>query len=109
MEFSEYQKKSRKTAIYPNLGNNYVYPLLGLAGETGEIFEKFKKLIRDNNGVISNEFKEAITLELGDILWYVSNLCSELKISLEEVAKKNLEKLFARKKRGKLHGSGDYR
>ncbi|MCS6961396.1 MAG: nucleoside triphosphate pyrophosphohydrolase family protein [Deltaproteobacteria bacterium] len=109
MEFHEYQKKSRKTAIYPNIGKNYVYPLLGLAGETGEIFEKFKKLIRDNGGVMSREFKEAITLELGDILWYLSNLCSELKISLDEVAKKNLEKLLSRKERGKLRGSGDNR
>lgn len=46
MDFNEYQKKARKTAIYPNIGKNYIYPALGLGGESGEVLEKIKKLIR---------------------------------------------------------------
>jgi len=109
MEFDEYQKESRKTAIYPNKGKNIIYPTLGLVGEAGEVAEKVKKLIRDKNGKIDEEFKESIKKELGDVLWYLAQLCTELGFSLNDVAKTNLEKLFSRMKRGKLHGSGDDR
>lgn len=109
MEFEEYQKKSRETAIYPNKGKNFVYPVLGLLGEAGEVAEKIKKLIRDKEGKIDDEFREKIKKELGDVLWYIAQLCTELNISLDDVAKSNLEKLFSRMKRGKLHGSGDER
>ncbi len=109
LTFSEYQKESRKTAVYPNAGNNFIYPTLGLAGEAGEVAEKIKKVIRDKNGVIDEETKEKIAKELGDVLWYVAQLCTELGLSMEEVARKNLEKLFSRKERGVLHGEGDER
>jgi len=109
MKFDEYQRLSRKTAIYPQKGKNFIYPTLGLAGETGEVVEKIKKVIRDKKGKISSQQKEEISKELGDVLWYVANLATELNLSLEEIAKKNLEKLFSRKKRGKLHGKGDNR
>ncbi|MCS6893528.1 MAG: nucleoside triphosphate pyrophosphohydrolase family protein [Deltaproteobacteria bacterium] len=109
MEFKEYQKLSRKTAIYPDKGKNWIYPLLGLAGETGEVLEKFKKMIRDNRGEMDEQFKRSLALELGDILWYLSNLCTELKLDLEKIAKSNLEKLIERKKKGKIKGSGDFR
>ena len=104
-----YQKFARETAIYPDLGNNYVYPVLGLTGESGEVAEKFKKLIRDKGGVVDQEFKDVVKKELGDVLWYISNICSELNIELEHVAGDNIMKLFSRKDRGKLHGSGDNR
>ena len=109
MEFSEYQKQSRKTAIYPKIGFSYVYPAFGLAGETGEVLEKIKKIFRDKNGIIDQETKESLEKEFGDILWYISNLCHELNIDLNEVAEKNLKKLFDRQKREMLHGSGDNR
>jgi len=109
MTFKEYQKLARKTAIYPKIGRNFIYPLLGLAGETGEVFEKFKKLFRDRKGKIDKNFLNLIELELGDILWYLANLCSELGINLEEVAKKNIEKIRDRKKRNKIKGEGDLR
>jgi NTP pyrophosphatase (non-canonical NTP hydrolase) len=109
MNFKEYQKKSRKTAIYPNADNNFIYPTLGLAGEAGEVAEKIKKVIRDKNGVIDDEKKKEIEKELGDVLWYVSQLASELGLSLEEVADKNIEKLYSRMDRGKLGGDGDNR
>jgi NTP pyrophosphatase (non-canonical NTP hydrolase) len=109
MDFKEYQKKSRKTAVYPNAGNNFVYPVLGLTGESGEVADKIKKVIRDKNGIISKETKEELKKELGDVLWYVSQIASELKIPLNDIAEKNIEKLYSRMKRGRLGGSGDNR
>lgn len=109
MEFGEYQKKSRKTALYPNAGNNFIYPTIGLAGETGEVSEKIKKVIRDKGGIIDDETKDMIEKELGDVLWYVSQIAAELELSLDKIAEKNIEKLFSRMERGKLHGSGDNR
>jgi NTP pyrophosphatase (non-canonical NTP hydrolase) len=109
MNFQEYQEKSRKTAIYPEVGNNFIYPSLGLCGETGEVAEKMKKVIRDDGGIVSNEKKEEIKKELGDVLWYVSQLASELNLSLDDVAESNLKKLYDRMERNKLSGSGDNR
>lgn len=109
MTFEEYQAESRKTAIYPNKDNNFIYPTLGLAGEAGEVAEKVKKVLRDGNGEVSLEKKEEIKKELGDVLWYIANLSKELGLSLEDVAQGNLEKLRSRQERGELHGSGDNR
>lgn len=109
MNFNEYQEKSRKTAFYPNMGDNYIYPTLGLAGEAGEVAEKIKKVIRDDGGVISDEKKVEMVKELGDVLWYVAQIASELGLKLDEVAEKNIEKLDSRMARGKLGGSGDNR
>jgi len=109
MDFNEYQKKSRKTAIYPNVGKNYIYPTLGLSGEAGEVAEKIKKVIRDKKGKIDGETREAIKKELGDVLWYISQMASELNLSLDDIAESNIDKLFSRMKRNKLKGSGDDR
>jgi NTP pyrophosphatase (non-canonical NTP hydrolase) len=109
MNFKEYQILSRKTAIYPNKGRNLSYPALGLCGESGEVAEKVKKLLRDKKGKLDSEAKKEIVKELGDVLWYLSALSSELKINLEEVAKININKLSNRKKKNKIQGSGDNR
>lgn len=109
MTFSEYQLESRKTAVYPGSGKNFIYPTLGLCGEAGEVAEKIKKVIRDSGGYISNEKKLEIKKELGDVLWYLSQLATELDLELEEVAWNNLEKLFSRLERNKLAGDGDNR
>lgn len=109
MDFNFYQKKSRKTAIYPKRGKNFVYPTLGLAGESGEVAEKIKKILRDHGGKINKEHKQEISKELGDVLWYVAQIASELKLDLSQVAENNLEKLFSRYKRNKIKGSGDNR
>lgn len=109
MDFEEYQKQSRKTAIYPNINDNYIYPTLGLVGEAGEIAEKVKKIMRDDGGVITEEKKQELSKELGDVLWYVSQLASEFELSLEDVANLNIEKIRSRKQRGKIHGDGDNR
>jgi len=109
MTFEEYQNKSRKTAIYPNIGENFIYPVLGLTGEAGEVAEKIKKVLRDKNGIISEETRVELKKELGDVLWYLSQLASELKISLDDVAEFNIEKLYSRMERSKLSGEGDNR
>ncbi len=109
MNFDDYQKQSRQTAIYPNLGKNFVYPTLGLAGESGEVAEKIKKVLRDKNGRFNPSQKEEIKKELGDVLWYLAQLASELDLSLNDVAQTNLEKLRSRQERNALHGDGDNR
>lgn len=109
MDFNEYQKKSRKTAVYPDAGNNFVYPTLGLSGEAGEVAEKIKKVIRDKGGKIDQETKEMIKKELGDVLWYVAQLATELGLTIDEIAEHNIEKLYSRLERGKLGGDGDNR
>lgn len=110
LDFSTYQQQAMTTAVYPNRGEgNFVYPALGLAGETGEICEKLKKAIRDEDGKISAERKMLLAKELGDVLWYVATLATELGLDLGEIATGNLAKLAARKQAGKIHGSGDLR
>ena len=83
--------------------------VFGLMGESGEVAEKFKKLIRDKKGVISDEDKVEIIKELGDILWYINSVSHLLGSSLEEVAEKNLDKVLSRKQRDKIQSSGDNR
>ena len=109
MNFKEYQKKSRETVIYPNKDNNFVYPTLGLAGEAGEVANKIKKFLRDNQGIVSEENKQEVKKELGDVLWYVAQLATELGLSLDGIAEANIEKIMLRKKNGELSGSGDNR
>lgn len=110
VSFAEYQDTARSTAIYTTTpSNKIVYPALGLAGETGEVCEKVKKVLRDSGGVFSEEKKAEIKKELGDVLWYISNLASDLDLKLEDIARANLEKLLSRKERGVLQGSGDNR
>lgn len=109
MTFDEYQKQSKETAIYPNVGSNYIYPTLGLCGETGEVAEKIKKVLRDGKGAFTVEGLSDLKKEIGDILWYVAQLSTELRLSLDQIAEENIQKLQSRKDRKVLHGSGDNR
>jgi NTP pyrophosphatase (non-canonical NTP hydrolase) len=109
VDLSDYQTRSRVTAVYPGAGENLIYPTLGLAGEAGEVAEKVKKLIRDDAGVLSEERRAAIAKELGDVLWYVAQVATEAGLDLDEVAAANLSKLLSRAERGVLQGSGDDR
>jgi NTP pyrophosphatase (non-canonical NTP hydrolase) len=108
MDLSEYQRLSRRTAEYPHAAW-LAYPALGLAGEAGEVAEHAKKAIRDDAGQVSEERRAAMAKELGDVLWYVAQLASELKLDLDEIAQANLDKLLSRQQRGMLSGSGDDR
>jgi NTP pyrophosphatase (non-canonical NTP hydrolase) len=109
MELNTYQEKARGTAIYPNMGNEFTYPALGLVGEAGEIANKLKKVIRDNNGELTTEVKKSVSYEIGDCLWYIAQLATEMGVDLNRVAQDNLDKLYSRKERGTLTGNGDNR
>ena len=100
MTFDEYQVKAKQTAIYDH---PIIYPTLGLCGESGEVAEKVKKHLRD--GTSLDELKK----ELGDVLWYLASIASDLNISLNDIALTNVEKLQARMERGKIGGDGDNR
>ncbi|MCL4344078.1 MAG: nucleoside triphosphate pyrophosphohydrolase family protein [Nitrososphaerota archaeon] len=104
MNFNEYQKLAHLTAVYPSNSAKY-YLTLGLTGEAGEVANKIKKEIRDNEPVNKDEIKG----ELGDVLWYLSELALTYGIGLDDVARSNIEKLQDRKRRGALRGSGDHR
>lgn len=108
MNFADYQIRTLKTAVYPKQ-YAIMYPSLGLAGETGELLNKLKKIYRDSEGEFSDEAIDALSDELGDVLWYVASLCNDLGISLEQVAIDNVIKLQRRLERGTLKGSGDNR
>lgn len=108
MELSEYQQLARRTAQYPR-DAWLAYPALGLAGEAGEVAEHAKKAIRDDEGNVSEARREAMAKELGDVLWYVAQLATELGLDLDQIAQGNLEKLLSRQRRGVLAGSGDDR
>jgi NTP pyrophosphatase (non-canonical NTP hydrolase) len=107
--FALYQQESRKTWSLVHTDHPIVYPTLGLANEVGEVAGKIKKIFRDKNGRISEEDRQALKQELGDVLWYFTQICTELDLTLEEVAAANLEKLFSRLERNQLHGDGDNR
>lgn len=106
MLINDYQRAANETAIYPR---GLDYPILGLAGEAGEICNKYKKVLRDNDGVISEDQEAELAKELGDVLWYVAQIATELNVDLDTVALVNLNKLNDRKGRGVLGGSGDNR
>ena len=109
MDFNDYQTKSRKTAGYPAIGHPIIYPTLGLVNEAGEVAGKIKKVFRDKDGQISEETREALKAELGDVLWYLAQVSTELDLSLDEIAEHNIAKLYDRLERGKIKGDGDYR
>ena len=136
MDLSVYQQKASSTAVYPtimelvvkalasqgddklavgvkqaleltDLNSNPYYALLGLTGEAGELANKIKKVMRDSGGVISEKTSDSIKGELGDVMWYVAALATEMGFDLSEVAQSNLDKLSSRKEKGTLLGDGD--
>lgn len=107
--FDAYQRQSRKTWTLVHTNHPIVYPTLGLVNEAGELAGKVKKIFRDKGGQISPADREALKYELGDVLWYLAQIATELDLSLQEVAEANLEKLFSRLERGAIRGEGDYR
>ena len=109
INFDLYQENSRKTWSLVHTDHPIVYPTLGLVNEAGEVAGKIKKIFRDKDGVISEADGEALKSELGDVLWYLTQICTELDLSLEEVASQNITKLFDRLERGVISGEGDVR
>jgi NTP pyrophosphatase (non-canonical NTP hydrolase) len=109
MAFGDYQQAAARTGGSVPMDHPIVYPTLGLTNEAGEVAGKVKKIFRDRGGVVTDADREALTLELGDVLWYLAELCTCLGISLDDVAAANLEKLEGRAARGTLAGDGDHR
>ena len=111
MTLNEYQNQALQTAIFPQRGEypGLMYLGLGLTGESGEITDHIKKGFRYYNAEILPARKKLMRAELGDVLWYVAVLASELGFTLDEVAKYNTAKLMDRMQRGVLGGSGDNR
>jgi NTP pyrophosphatase (non-canonical NTP hydrolase) len=108
-KYGSYQEQSRKTYSDIETNDPIVYPTLGLVNEAGEVAGKIKKIFRDRDGEISDDDREALKGELGDVLWYLTQICTNLGLTLEEVAEANLDKLFSRLERGQIHGDGDHR
>ena len=110
LTLNEYQEIASKTAIYPGKGNimGLVYTGLGL-GEAGEVQNKIKKILRDDNNIITEEKRIEIAKELGGNLWYISQCAKELGYTLDEIGNMNLDELKSRMNRGTIHGSGDNR
>ncbi len=111
MDFDEYQKQASQTATFNKDDADYIrmYLSMGLAGESGEVVEKVKHVIRDVNGVLTDEKREEIKKEIGDVLWYLSQLSRVLGISFQEAAELNITKILDRQKRGVLKSEGDNR
>lgn len=111
MDLDEYQKQA--SAFDKTTNEDRVYSLMylsmGLAGETGEVVEKMKKIIRNENAEVSDDARELFKKELGDVLWYLSQMAKAFNIPFNVVAQANLEKLADREARGVLKGEGDVR
>lgn len=107
--FRDYQRESRKTWNVIRMDHPIVYPTMGLVNEAGELAGKIKKIFRDKDGQIDDADREALKGELGDCLWYLTQICTELDLTLDEVAGANLDKLFSRLERGAIGGEGDDR
>lgn len=150
LNFNTYDQFVRKLAVYPPEVEG-LYPLIGLAGETGELIEKIlpnifnpilssrmlligihlsniadagialEKLKKDlrKNGLVEDEKvipitvtedqREGIKKELGDILWYMAATAQAFGFSIQDVAQTNMDKLNSRLERGVVKGSGDNR
>lgn len=111
MTLNDYQSAAATTRTPETYdeGKPVIYPTLGLTGESGEVADKVKKVLRDNHGEFTPDVVRDIALELGDVLWYVSQVAADLGYSLDEIARMNLDKLSARAKNNKIHGNGDHR
>ena len=107
MTLNEYQEKAIKEAFYEK--DDITYNALGITGEAGEIADHVKKMLRDDNGILTPERREILKKELGDVLWYIANMARRLGVTLDEVGEANIKKIQDRKNRGVQHGSGDNR
>lgn len=109
MDCDDYQRAALRTARDKDAPDEFMHLVLGLVGESGEIAEKVKKLIRDRNSDLARLDRDDIAAELGDVLWYVAVLANFLGYSLDDVAQKNIDKLADRQRRAVIGGSGDNR
>lgn len=111
MNLKLYQGLARDTAIYSkgSKERDIDYVVLGLCGESGEVANKVKKISRDDNNEITSKIRQEIKKELGDVLWYLSNVAYEFDLLLDDIAEDNIKKLKSRKDRDVISGDGDNR
>jgi NTP pyrophosphatase (non-canonical NTP hydrolase) len=99
MELNAYQQAAQKTDRVPVSrtempGVNLIVPLLGLAGEAGELLSEYKKHLRDGESHLF--FRDRISEELGDLLWYIANVAEKFDLQLDHIAEENLRKTYDR-------------
>jgi NTP pyrophosphatase (non-canonical NTP hydrolase) len=110
MTFDEYQERALDTAInHPDPLMNKTIWAMGVAGEAGEVLEKWKKIVAYKDGKLSDEDKVEVGKELADVVWYIAVMAHSLGLSFDELMQQNLEKLQSRKQRGVQKGAGDNR
>ena len=113
MKFDEYQERAKKydlSEVSTDLKSvGFIEKVLGLVGEAGETADKIKKILRDKDGVVSDDDRDLIVKELGDTLWYIASIARYLEVPMSEVAEVNLSKLESRYQRNQIHGEGDKR
>lgn len=107
MDLNKYQKEAAKTAFYEH--DDIAYCALGITGESGEIADHVKKMLRDDAGILTDERRENLKKELGDVLWYLSRMAGKLGYTLDDIAIANIQKIKDRLSRNVQHGSGDNR
>ena len=109
MKCDDYQRAALRTARAKDAPDEFLHLVLGLVGEAGEIAEKVKKLVRDQDGDVARLDRDDMAAELGDVLWYTAVLADFLGLSLDDIARRNVDKLADRQRRAVLGGSGDHR
>ncbi len=113
MNADDYQKRAITTAYtdpqYVNTLMEKTIWAMGLAGEAGEVVEKWKKIVAYKEGKITPEDLDEIAKELGDVVWYIAVMAHSLGLSLDDIMQRNLQKLASRQKRNVIKGQGDNR
>lgn len=109
MDFIDFQVGTKQTRLESTYKYSLIYPTLGLAGESGELAGKVSKILRDQNGELTQDNIEYIKKEVGDCLWFLSEICADIGIELNDAAVYNRNKLMDRMRRNKISGSGDNR
>ncbi len=109
MDCDDYQRAALRTARDKDAPDEFMHLVLGLVGETGEIAEKVKKLVRDQHSDLDRLDRDDMAAELGDVLWYAAVLADFLGLSLGDIAQRNIDKLADRQRRAVLGGAGDNR
>ncbi len=110
MTLNDFQVSAHETSHNTMIGGDMLlYPVLGLAGESGELLNKVKKIYRDSGGVYTHADRDAVISEAMDCAWYIAEICTQLGMDMEDAAHTLLSKLNSRQQRGVIGGSGDNR
>jgi len=110
MTFDEYQKLAMTTKIADPVAKvDRAVLALGIAGEAGEVADKYKKILGYFDGKLTSKDKQELNKEIGDVLWYLATFAESLGLDLGDIAEQNLAKLSDRKKRNVQRAEGDNR